>query len=206
MELPPGKWWFPIEKRRLFCNFEVIPHVTSATAWSTCNLQGCIVTNCLWLKEWFSGRRRVGRHRRYVVWESHYDGGRMMKQIPTLKSWFPLETCWFYNKMSSCWLTFRPSTKFGTVWCTWSEKSWFSYWEMMISHGKTMVSYWEMMISHGETMISYWTMTISHWKSWCFNCMSRSELETMRSDHRRILNPTPYKVSVTNELHLHLHG
>ena len=33
-----------------------------------------------------------------------------------------------------------------------------------------------------------------------------TELETMRSDHRRILNPTPYKVSVTNELHLHLHG
>ena len=31
------------------------------------------------------------------------------------------------------------------------------------------------------------------------------DLQTMRPDHRRILNPTPYKVSVTNELHLHLH-
>ena len=31
------------------------------------------------------------------------------------------------------------------------------------------------------------------------------ELEMLRTDHRRLLNPTPYKVSVTAELHNHLH-
>lgn len=40
----------------------------------------------------------------------------------------------------------------------------------------------------------------------CKSTRVMAEMAEIRPDHRRILNPTPYKISVTNQLHLHLHA